>query len=786
MGELIKKFTFGRNTLKRTIADSAAAAIKGIERVEHGVNLTVLKSEDNGGYNIIRDLISFAGLVERQGDVARITRLGDTFKSLHERNKEDAWRWLITRSLWLYVVPNGTDAAVNEVSERLNISFSFFRTVLGLLWHLYGLRGNRRFLYYDELCSIFSDDSAWSKSSEALFSLVLQKRQDQGDGVTSERSLLGDLEDEYGIPRDNLNTVVNKAFQQTGLFDYARHGGRITGIAISSSLDTILQNRIRFVLDNPVSYEGGTWSDFLQPRTVDLPQDISLALTEDEEEQIPSESLDLLVSEAVTAFRDAGLMFSHEMVLRFSAALLTKPFVILTGLSGSGKTKLAQAFAAWICARYAPEADVFTMGTVIASERIEYRVVGSDSVAVEFENPDGTRTALPRGLIREWVDCIREQGFTRSTPARQIREAVANTTSYSGQINSFETHLKSAAFAVIDHTPLTGHLRRYEVVPVGADWISKESCLGYADALNEDSYVRVTPIVDLILRARSDRGSPYFLILDEMNLSHVERYFADFLSAMESEQELTLHGAHHDLDGVPSNIALPQNLFIIGTVNVDETTYVFSPKVLDRANSIEFRVERNDVTEFLRGSAETAGTGAKFGKAFVIEAARLDSGPPEAVRLSAEMGLLFDVMALFGSEFGFRTVKEIARYTHFYRKLGGPDSSFESAMDAQVCQKILPKLNGSRRRLEPILCALAVLCYRRHDWDAEHSQLRNREALLDECRRAGSLEDEQLHPISNPGAFSVDSAEAYPISFAKIERMLRRVSTEGFASFAEA
>ena len=71
------------------------------------------------------------------------------------------------------------------------------------------------------------------------------------------------------------------------------------------------------------------------------------------------------------------------------------------------------------------------------------------------------------------------------------------------------------------------------------------------------------------------------LILDEMNLSHVERYFSDFLSAIESGEEIPLYGEEKTL-------TLPDNLFTIGTVNVDETTYMFSPKVLDRANTIEF------------------------------------------------------------------------------------------------------------------------------------------------------------------------------------------------------
>ena len=83
-----------------------------------------------------------------------------------------------------------------------------------------------------------------------------------------------------------------------------------------------------------------------------------------------------------------------------------------------------------------------------------------------------------------------------------------------------------------------------------------------------------------------------------MNLSHVERYFADFLSAMETKRlTLDLHSEGGDggllpvVPGghgvVPRKIAIPSNFFVIGTVNVDETTYMFSPKVLDRANVLK-------------------------------------------------------------------------------------------------------------------------------------------------------------------------------------------------------
>ena len=86
------------------------------------------------------------------------------------------------------------------------------------------------------------------------------------------------------------------------------------------------------------------------------------------------------------------------------------------------------------------------------------------------------------------------------------------------------------------------------------------------------------------------------MILDEMNLSYVERYFADFLSSLESHSPILLWDK--ESDGVPKSISLPRNLFIVGTINVDETTYMFSPKVLDRANVIEFKINEAEMESY--------------------------------------------------------------------------------------------------------------------------------------------------------------------------------------------
>lgn len=326
---------------------------------------------------------------------------------------------------------------------------------------------------------------------------------------------------------------------------------------------------------------------------------------------------------------NVGMRIAPGTSSRLIASFLTKRFVILTGLSGSGKTKLAHAFAAWIA-----ESDA-----------------------------------------------------------------------------------------------------QYRVVAVGADWTTNENLLGYQDALRPAIYRKPTNgALELMLRARDDSERPYFLILDEMNLSHVERYFADMLSAIESGEPIALHSETGDLPGgdgdtvlVPPRLELPKNLFIVGTVNVDETTYMFSPKVLDRANVIEFRATADQIGDFLDNPQRIrmealAGKGAGFGAAFVAAAsgdapplAELpttthDNGAQCATDLKARMVEAFKALAPIGAEFGFRTAFEISRFVAFHAVLTGPGWKFSDALDAQVYQKLMPKLHGSERRLGPVLKALETFC----------------------------------------------------------------------------
>ena len=375
-------------------------------------------------------------------------------------------------------------------------------------------------------------------------------------------------------------------------------------------------------------------------------------------------SADFSIKEIIKLIKKTGLVYSDNLIKRFAFSLMSKRFLILSGLAGSGKTQLALAFA----------------------------------------------SALVKN--REKQMCV---------------------------------------------------------VSVGADWTNREPLLGFPNALQPGKYVKPeSGVLDLMIEANKPENAdkPFFLILDEMNMSYVERYFADFLSAMESKEAISLwnpdevKGKNDEVDRVPQKVALPKNLFIIGTINVDETTYMFSPKVLDRANVIEFKIAEKEMAEFLKDMKEIDheginGKAADMGADFVEKACRKDLEKDE--KAIETLQSFFNELKGVNAEFGYRSATEIFRFICQAKSNddAAPKLTDAEILDAAIVQKLLPKLHGSRKKLEPVLGRLWKLCF------------------------TGSGKDLNIAQEHVEKAQFKESAD-------KIRRMYESATANGFTSFAEA
>jgi MoxR-like ATPase len=391
--------------------------------------------------------------------------------------------------------------------------------------------------------------------------------------------------------------------------------------------------------------------------------------------------------------------------------------------------------------------------------------------------------------------CINASSPTTNVQNAALRVNFISLENEDSYANLLSKSLKTKPFAILTGASGTGKTRlaeslaksyacgdtsRYAVVAVGADWTDNRHVLGFVNHLREidglSSY-QSTPVLDLLLHADAEREVPHFLVLDEMNLSHVERYFADFLSAMERpDGRLNLHNSGADDDaklpryqgdtgGVPRSLHFPKNLFVIGTVNVDETTYMFSPKVLDRANVIEFRMSDTDLDHFLQGDGtypETQAATEEQASAFLAAAKDKELDPlPIMATASDQLKKIFALMEKARFEFGYRATGEVIRYLKICRAHAVDQTAWDGAgwsqdFDHQILQKLLPRLHGGMGRMGPLLTGLGHFCHG---------------TPLPPQARIDSLES--LDP----------STARFPKSFAKISSMAEVLREEQFVSF---
>ena len=349
-------------------------------------------------------------------------------------------------------------------------------------------------------------------------------------------------------------------------------------------------------------------------------------------------------------------------------------------------------------------------------------------------------------------------------------------------IEDFYMCLKTKPFVILAGTSGTGKTKlvrlfaeaigaHYKQVAVKPDWSDSTDVFGHLTIY--DKFVS-SEIIEFIRAAADDKEKlPHILCLDEMNLARVEYYFSDFLSIMETrdwkEDEIVTdrlvpkacYSGDEKAEELYSNLIIPENLYIVGTVNMDETTFPFSKKVLDRANTIEF----SDVDFDLQDPIDTYENNSIFVNNDFLRSKYLNlikdcSDSWEYVKtINNKVQLINNILKKADAHFGYRVRDEIIFYMLYNQEYGLIKE--DDAFDNQIMQKILPRLQGSSESMEKVLHELYdKVCngpVESNIWNADYADFKK--AVYSNMR------------------------VTYKRSAIKIHSMLRRYEDDDFTSF---
>ena len=344
-------------------------------------------------------------------------------------------------------------------------------------------------------------------------------------------------------------------------------------------------------------------------------------------------------------------------------------------------------------------------------------------------------------------------------------------------IENFYLSLKSKPFVILAGTSGTGKTRlvklfaeaigaEMKLVPVRPDWSDSSDLFGHTDLSNN---FHPGAIIDFIKKAEWNKDKPFFLCLDEMNLARVEYYLSDFLSIIETRDRKENGDIETDAlvdvdyyknkeaQGKYGRVFIPENLYIVGTVNMDETTFPFSKKVLDRANTIEFSfvnlMSKPMIFDAIPQKLNEDNSFLKTEYLYLRDCD--DSNLIDNVCFDLEA--LNQILVKANLHVGYRVRDEISFYMMNNKKAGL--LSEDAAFDHEIMQKILPRVQGSSSAIKDVLSELFVKCAGDYSGFGGVSTFEQMNSYIDQkdCK--------------------------YPNSAKKIAFMMRRYEEDGFTSY---
>lgn len=381
-------------------------------------------------------------------------------------------------------------------------------------------------------------------------------------------------------------------------------------------------------------------------------------------------------------------------------------------------------------------------------------IIKSEGEEVEIEDMDELVQYRNENIGIDYIKDIQ-----RYTAEEGIQYSLAT-------LSNFYLSLKSKPFTILAGISGTGKSKLvrlfaqaidadFTLIPVKPDWSDATDLLGYRDLNQQYQEGR---FIEVIRRASEEPEKPYIICLDEMNLARVEYYFSDFLSLIESRRKdgdriITDTFSGEDI----KQYIIPDNVYIVGTVNMDETTFQFSKKVLDRANTIELS-EVNLAYDFdaVKGpevQVEPLHNDALKSKYLLLKDCK--EHRVLATRVIDQLIAINEILIPCGLEFAYRVRDEIVFYMIYNAEYQLLDE--HEAFDFQLLQKVLPRISGTSEQIRILLLKLLDFC-------------------LEEQQGVEALNDIALDETE------IIEQAVYKKSAKKILNMLRRCE-DGFTSF---
>jgi len=341
-------------------------------------------------------------------------------------------------------------------------------------------------------------------------------------------------------------------------------------------------------------------------------------------------------------------------------------------------------------------------------------------------------------------------------------------------IANFYLSLKTKPFVIlagISGTGKTQLARKFaeainaecELIPVKPDWTDNSDLIGYVDI---DNKFKEKAIIRIIKEATSQPQKIFIVLLDEMNLARVEHYFSDFLSIIETREyegnriitKNLITDVNYEEEDELKELIIPENVYIVGTVNMDETTHPFSRKVLDRANSIELnQVDLDWINESLGKTEKLEDINNDFLKARYLRFQDLPENEKEYCKeIINTLKGIDEILKEADFQIGYRIRDELCFYMLYQREIKDI-ISYEEAFDFQVMQKILPRIQGSSSRVKKSIVKLIGYLSGKENFD----------------------ENQSVEDIAN----SMNEVTKNRKSINKLLFMFRKYEDDGFTSF---